>query len=160
MQGKEVRNLLFFFLPKLPCSRWQTAENAWQAGPRSVLPLPLSTHLTIAATFITVRFLLLETPLPAALSREFREFMRILTTFPWKEPTKIHHNSHKRPKHPNYDGFLVGFFFFPKFPLQCTRWNKISNIGSEKKTNEEKDTQHLKRAGPAAAAAAKEPFRT
>ena len=25
-----------------------------------------------------------------------------------EKPTEIHHNSHKQPKHPNYDGFFQG----------------------------------------------------
>ena len=49
--------------------------------------------------------LCLETSLPGALEREFWRFMRILATFLGKTH-RIHQNSHKRPKHPNYDGFL------------------------------------------------------
>ena len=43
-----------------------------------------------------------------ALYWEFREFMRSLTTFLRKTQKSIN-NSHKRPKHPNYDGFLWVF---------------------------------------------------
>ena len=50
----------------------------------------------------------LETFLAGVLYREFRKFMRILKTF-FGKPTEIHHNYYKRPKHPNYDGFLCVF---------------------------------------------------
>ena len=41
---------------------------------------------------------LLETSLPGALYREFREFMRILMTVLGETPPKVYQNSHKRPK--------------------------------------------------------------
>ena len=50
----------------------------------------------------------LQTSLPGALCREFRDFMRILVTF-LEKSTKIQHQSHKRPKHLNHRGFLSIF---------------------------------------------------
>ena len=74
----------------------------------------------------------LETFLVGALYREFREFMRILTTFLGK-PTDIHQNSGVSAVCANYDGFL--WFFskesrqnlheFPKFSIQCTCYKSL-----------------------------------
>ena len=73
----------------------------------------------------------LETSSPGALYREFQKFMRILTTL-IEKPTEVYHNSHKRPKRPNYDGCSWAFskesrqnsHEFLDFPVQCTRLKK------------------------------------
>ena len=55
--------------------------------------------------------LMLETFLAGALYREFcREFMRILTDFPWKTPQKSIIIRVFWPFVANYDGFFCGFF--------------------------------------------------
>ena len=76
----------------------------------------------------------LETFLADALYREFREnHARILMPFLGKS-TEIHHNSHKRPKRPNYDGF---WWIFPRSGIRIHMIfrNSLYNAPASKVSN-------------------------